>query len=162
MPVLFSAVVTATLVLLHYGKYLSRQLKNHLVIFKGRVFISSHLSALIFAFRLYYRNVLHLELPLKTTYRLQLMLNAAAWLLKDLFSAGLMQTQLSVYYSSCVFKVLLLESYTCIRVLHYLFHPDLNFKTSEGWNFQVPITNIFSDKFNFLFSRNEKTRFNCL
>lgn len=91
--------------LLHYGKYLSRQLKNHLAICKGSVFISSHLSALIFASRLYYCNVLYLELPLKTTYGLQLMLNAAAWLIKDLFPAGLMQTQLSAYYSRCVLKV---------------------------------------------------------
>lgn len=111
VPVLISAVVTAAAPLhyflfLHYGKYLSRQLRNQLVIYKGRVFISSHISALIFASRLPYLNVLYLELPLKTTYNLQLMLNAAAWLFKDLYPAGFMQT-LSAYYSRCVFKVLL-------------------------------------------------------
>lgn len=104
--------------LLHYGKYLSRQLKNHLAICRGSVFISPHLSALIFASRLYHRIMLYLELPLKTAYRVHLMLNAAAWLIKDHFPAGLMQTQLSAYYSRCVLKVsCVLESYTIPFIL---------------------------------------------
>lgn len=125
------------LLLLYYGNYLSRQLKNHLVVFKGRVCLYIFLSLSIFFFiiiffvsRLYHFNVLYLELPLKTTYRLHLMLNTAAWLLKDLFAAGLMQTQLSAYNSRCVFKVLL----QVFRVSQSLFYSDLNFETSKSWN----------------------------
>lgn len=43
-----------------------------------------------------------------------------------------------------------------VRFLQYPLHSDLNFKTSEGWNFWLP--SIFSDKSDVLFIKNEKNR----
>lgn len=116
--------------LLHYGKYLSRQLKNHLVICKGRVFISFYLSALIFSSRLYYRNMLYLELPLKTTYRLQL------FKCSSMTAQGPFSCRTHANSTVCLLFKMCVQGLLSIRVLHYpLFYSDLNIKTSEGLNF---------------------------
>lgn len=100
--------------LLHYGKYLTRQHKNHLVICKGRVFISFCLSALIFSSRLYYLNMLYLELPLKTTYRLQL------FKCSSMTAQGPFSCRTHAYSTVCLlFKMCIQGLLISIRVLHY-------------------------------------------